>query len=120
MYTDRQIRSKCLFEYKVINNSTANIATDTKPIKHTSKPVLRFYTYLGSNPCKIASVNNEPSIAQLVERRTVVEFQADILRSLVQIRLEGLFLELLIFIWQQQPQKLISTCGVIPNDCIQI
>ena len=33
-----------------------------------------------------------PSIAQLVERRTVVGKCADILRSLVRIRFEGLFL----------------------------
>ena len=33
----------------------------------------------------------EPSIAQLVERRTVVENQTAILRSLVRLRLEGLF-----------------------------
>ena len=36
--------------------------------------------------------NTSPSIAQLVERWTVVGQQADIHRSLVQIRLEGVIL----------------------------
>ena len=36
------------------------------------------------------SANKSPSIAQLVERRTVAD-EIDILRSLVRIRLEGLF-----------------------------
>ena len=36
--------------------------------------------------------NKNPSIAQLVERRTVEEYVADILRSLVRIRFEGYFL----------------------------
>ena len=39
---------------------------------------------------RIWSLFSSPSIAQLVERRTVVEV-ADILRSLVRIRFEGLF-----------------------------
>ena len=39
---------------------------------------------------EIRTMNIFPSIAQLVERRTVVEV-ADILRSLVRIRFEGLF-----------------------------
>ena len=33
--------------------------------------------------------NYDPVIAQLVERRTVVDIHVDILRSLVQIRLAG-------------------------------
>ena len=45
---------------------------------------------------KIRSLSIFPSIAQLVERRTVVEI-AEILRSLVRIRFEGLFEILLNF-----------------------
>jgi hypothetical protein len=36
--------------------------------------------------------NNTPSIAQLVERWTVVVMLADIHRSLVQLQFEGIFL----------------------------
>ena len=36
--------------------------------------------------------SNTPSIAQLVERWTVVVMLADIHRSLVQLRFEGIFL----------------------------
>ena len=43
--------------------------------------------------CNIVYLYQDPSIAQLVERRTVVEtLKADILRSLVQIRFEGIIL----------------------------
>ena len=44
-----------------------------------------------------------PSIAQLVERRTVVESDADILRSLVQLRLEGVF----FFIFSNHPKSFV-------------
>lgn len=45
---------------------------------------------MNNTPCSI-----KPSIAQLVERWTVVGLQAEIHRSLVQIRLEGMFCILL-------------------------
>ncbi len=41
---------------------------------------------------------NIPSIAQLVERRTVVVHLSDILRSLVRLRLEGVFLQTFFFL----------------------
>ena len=41
--------------------------------------------------CVFVNFNIVPSIAQLVERRTVVDKNAAILRSLVRLRLEGQF-----------------------------
>ena len=58
--------------------------------------------------CHTANPHIDPSIAQLVERRTVVErYKADILRSLVRIRFEGIFrrIEILLIMKILQAHK---------------